>query len=261
MTAYIWGIAFIFLLFQVGAVFGLWWRRNDIADVLWGPGFFLAGLGALFGLWKNSVAVVFGATEYLIFAVVGIWALRLSLYVGFRYFKKGKEDVRYNNWRKQWGDTWVWRSYLQVFVLQPLILTVIALPILKTVAESPQPLNAFVAIGACIWVFGFLFESIADFQLKQFSEDSKNKGRIMNKGLWSWSRHPNYFGEVTMWWGIFIMTVTWHHWWLVFSPITITYLIIKVSGVSMLEELMKDRPGFSEYKRRTSVFIPLPPKA
>ncbi len=260
MDAYIWGTVFIFALFQVGAVFGLWWRRNDIADVLWGPGFFLAGLGAVYGYSKEYGDFDFGPTEFLIFALVAVWALRLSIYIGFRYFNKGHEDVRYNNWRKQWGNTWLWRSYLQVFVLQPLILTIIALPIMKVVAHAQQPMTPLVIAGLALWVFGFLFEAISDYQLKVFAGNPNNKGRVMDRGLWRYTRHPNYFGEVTLWWGLFLMTVSLDTWWLVFSPLAITYLILKVSGVSMLEELMKDRPGYSEYKKRTSVFFPMPVK-
>lgn len=254
--AYTWGIIFVFAVFQVAALFGLFYRRNDIADVVWGPGFFIAGLGALYG---NPIDM--SATEIFVFSLVGIWALRLSLFIGTRYYKKGREDTRYNNWRKQWGNTWLWRSYLQVFTLQPLILIVIALPILQVIAVGPQPLSMQVYVGAFIWLIGFLFETIGDHQLKVFSKDPKNKGKIMDRGLWSWTRHPNYFGEATLWWGIFVMTVSLETWWLVVSPLVVTFLVTQVSGVSMLEELMKDRPGFADYKKRTSVFFPLPPRS
>ncbi len=260
MEAYIGGAIAAFGLFQLGSVFGLLYRRNDIADVLWGPGFPLTAAGAL--LYMNFVGrpVELGLTEYLILGMLVIWAVRLAFYVGSRYWKKGHEDVRYNNWRKQWGSTWVWRSYLQVFVLQPLILYMIALSFLHAIDKAPRELSVLVILGALVWVFGFVFESVADSQLKKFQHNPQNKGKVMDRGVWSWSRHPNYFGEVAQWWGIFLMCVTLEGWWTVISPLTITFLILKVSGVNMLEELMEKRPGFAEYKKRVSIFVPLPPK-
>lgn len=260
MNAYIVGSLAVFLLFQIGAVFGLIYRRNDLADVLWGPGFLLTGLAAVGGKYLQGHQFQWGLTEILIFLFVGIWSTRLAIYVGTRYYKKGKEDVRYNNWRKAWGDTWLWRSYLQVFVLQPIILIVMALPIMRAVEVAPQTFSLITAIGTAVWIFGFLFECIADDQLRRFTKDPKNKGRIMDRGLWSWSRHPNYFGEVVLWWGIFLMASNLEDLWLVVAPIAVTILILKVSGVDMLEALMEKRPGFAEYKKRTSVFIPLPPR-
>jgi steroid 5-alpha reductase family enzyme len=260
MEAYIGGALVAFGLFQLGAVFGLIFRRNDIADVLWGPGFPLTALGALSFMRDSGRSVELGVTEHLILAALIIWAVRLAFYVGRRYWKKGQEDVRYNNWRKQWGSTWVWRSYLQVFVLQPLILFVIALAFLHAMDKTPRELTALVVAGAVIWAFGFIFEALADDQLRRFQADSTNKGKIMDRGLWGWSRHPNYFGEVAQWWGIFFMCVTIEGWWTVVSPIALTFLVIKVSGVDMLEALMEKRAGWADYKARVSVFFPLPPK-
>jgi len=228
--------------------------------VLWGLGFPLAAASALVARLWNQQTLELSAADILLLILVCIWAFRLSYYVGLRYYRKGREDVRYNNWRKQWGKTWLWRSYLQVFVLQPLILILIALPIMKTVDVAPRNFSVLYFVGIGIWLVGFIFEVVGDHQLKVFTANPANKGRIMDQGLWSWTRHPNYFGEATLWWGIYLMAFEASHWWMVISPITITFLVTKVSGVSMLEALMEGRPGFAEYKKKTSVFFPWPPQ-
>jgi steroid 5-alpha reductase family enzyme len=137
---------------------------------------------------------------------------------------------------------------------------VIALPIIYSVEKAPREMSPLVFLGVFLWLVGFFFESISDAQLKKFKAEPGNKGQIMTQGLWSWSRHPNYFGEVLQWWALFLMAVDLSSLWLIISPVAINFLILKVSGVPMLEELMEGRPGFQDYKKRTPIFFPWFPK-
>jgi steroid 5-alpha reductase family enzyme len=246
----------IIIYFNLAFLVAYYLRRNDIADIAWGPGFLVGGICAWASLpqWEN---------QRFIFAqiLIAIWAIRLAWHIGLRNLSHAQEDARYAKWRSEWGSSWIWRSYLQVFVLQGLILFIIDTPLLLIAATRSQPIDVFCIIGAITWLTGFVFEAVSDRQLQTFKSDPKNQGKIITIGLWAWSRHPNYFGEVLQWWGIAIIALPIHWGFFGFiSPITITLLILKVSGVPMLEKQMEKRPGFVEYKRRTSVFIPLPPK-
>lgn len=262
MEIQIWlsAFAFVFALMNLVFIIAAVLKKNDLADVAWGPGFVLAGFGA----WAGSSEVLTVETHprfFLVLALVTLWALRLAVALGSRNLSSLKEDSRYNTWRKEWGNTWLWRTYLQVFTLQSLILIVVAAPLIFLAGSLPHTLDGISLAGIVVWILGFLFESISDYQLAQFKKNPQNHGHLMTSGLWSWSRHPNYFGEVTLWWGIFLIGLSLPGAWVtLLSPVAITFLILKVSGVSMLEAQMKNRPGFEEYKKRTSEFFPLPPR-
>lgn len=254
------GLIAAVVLFQLVAIPGILKRRNDYADVLWGPAFPIAALAAAhFGLEGGLSSLSNRAIAIL--ALVSIWAIRLFAHVGWRNLRHDKEDVRYNNWRKAWGEPALLRSWLQVFVLQALILYLFLTPVLYSISLPDAAMSVLSYAGVAIWFSGFLIESIADEQLRRFKSNPANRGAVMTQGIWSWSRHPNYFGEVVQWWGIWLIAADLPGAsWTIVSPIGVTYLILKVSGVSMLEDLMRSRPGFAEYARRTSIFIPLPPK-
>lgn len=258
----VWSVGFLtaVLLFQIVAIPGILLRKNDLADVLWGPAFLISALAA--GTWGSPGGLnTMSTRSVVILAFLAVWSTRLFIHVGWRNLSNRQEDVRYNNWRKAWGKNWLWRSYLQVFVLQALILYVFLTPVLLSLSTPQALMNWSAWTGLIVAGTGLLFEAIADEQLRRFKAKPENKGRLMTTGLWSWSRHPNYFGEVLLWWGIWILVADLPMGWAtIVSPIGVTYLILKVSGVSMLEDLMRSRPGFSEYARKTSVFFPLPPK-
>lgn len=261
MNSDIWwyGLLMALGLFQLVAIPALYFKKNDLADVLWGPAFFLTATGA--HLLANTASQgELGLREVLVLSLIFIWGARLGYHVGRRNLSTRMEDVRYANWRAQWGRTQVWRSYLQVWVLQPLILFVFLVPVLNMLAWPSQPPGSLTYFGLAIWLVGFVFESLGDAQLAAFKAKPESKGRLMTTGLWSWTRHPNYFGEITMWWGIWLMVADLPGgWWTVLGPFGVTYLIWNVSGISMLEDLMRDRPGFREYAARTSKFFPRPP--
>ncbi len=227
-------------------------KKNDIADVAWGLGFLLIS-------WSAWYLSEYSAISFIANILVSIWALRLTFHI-YRRNKGKPEDFRYANWRKHWKNFYL-RSFLQVFLLQGLFLYIISIPIIFINHNSPQKFSLLTIIGILIWLIGFMFETIADYQLKIFKSNSNNKGKIITTGLWKYSRHPNYFGEVVLWWGIFIISLSIDKGvYTIISPILITYLICYVSGIPMLEEKYKGNIEFEDYKKRTSAFFPLPSK-
>lgn len=232
----------------------LWRRRNDLADIAWGGGFITAALAA--GLLAEEVT----PRGRLVIGLVILWGLRLAVHIGLRNLGRG-EDERYRRWREEWGRHWLLRSYLQVFLLQGALCFLISLPVLKIVFSGPSPWTVLDALGLGVWCAGLFFEALGDFQLAQFKKDPDNRGRIIQHGLWRYSRHPNYFGEVTLWWGVYLLALsTPGSWWTVIGPLTITFLILKVSGIPLLEKKYANNAAFQEYARRTSAFFPLPPR-
>jgi steroid 5-alpha reductase family enzyme len=229
-------------------------KRNDVADVAWGGGFIVAAMAALVSWGKASDRAL------LVSALVFIWGLRLSLHIGLRNRGKG-EDARYRKWREEWGRYATVRSFFQIFILQGALLLVISLPVIRAITAPDTPFTLMDFSGTTVWLTGFLFEAISDWQLLQYKKEPANKGKVITTGLWRFSRHPNYFGEVTLWWGVFIIALAVSGGWMtVIGPMTITALILGVSGIPMLEKKYEGNREFEEYKSRTSAFFPLPPK-
>lgn len=229
-------------------------KRNDVADIAWGGGFVVAAMTAYL------VGGIDEVRSILVLVLVLIWGVRLVVHIGIR--NRGKpEDPRYKAWRDAWGNSFLFRTFFQVFLLQGFLLLVVSLPVTWAITNSSGQLNGLDMAGVCIWLIGFMFESVGDFQLLQFKKNPANKGKIMQSGLWRYTRHPNYFGEVTLWWGIFLICLSVPgSWWTIIGPLTITCLILKVSGIPMLERVYADNPEYAAYIRRTSSFFPRPPK-
>jgi steroid 5-alpha reductase family enzyme len=191
------------------------------------------------------------------------WGGRLALHIGVRKRGKGEEDFRYAAMRADHGEAFRIRSLFTVFLFQAVLIWAIAIPVqVGQVATEPPGLTLLDFLGAAVWAVGFAFETVADRQLRTFLADPANRGRVMDRGLWRYSRHPNYFGDSLIWWGIFLVAAaTPWGWTTVFSPLLMTFFLVKVSGVPMLEEaLARRREGYREYMERTSSFIPWPPK-
>ena len=229
-------------------------KRNDVADVAWGLGFVLM-VWVSFVLSDDS-----GIRGLVVGTLVSIWGVRLAWHIHGR--NKGKaEDYRYLAWRKEWGKWFYIRSYFQVYLLQGAFLFLIVLPVLLINKNRGGDLGLLDALGVLVWLVGFFFETVGDAQLARFIKNPANKGKLMQDGLWRYTRHPNYFGEVTQWWGLWLIALAVPYGALgIIGPITITFLILKVSGIPMLEKKMEENPEFAEYKKRTSVFIPLLPR-
>lgn len=241
---------YFFLFFLVAQVI----RNNSIVDMGWGAGFILVALATLF------IQGAYMERNLLIVLLITIWGGRLTYYIVRRNWGK-PEDFRYAKWRREWGRWLVPRAFLQVFMLQGLLMLIIGYPIIL-VNANPQPgLNIIDYLGLAVWIIGFYFESVSDKQMAEFKKDPANKGHIIKTGLWKYSRHPNYFGEATMWWGIFLLSLSVPLGWsAIISPLTITLMLLYVSGVPMLEKKYKDNPEFQEYAKVTSKFFPWFPK-
>lgn len=245
-------ITLIFLLAQL-------LKNNSIIDIFWGPGFIIISfITFLLNYSKN-------ARSYLVIFLVTIWGLRLSYHILKRNWKKS-EDFRYAKWRKQWGKWLIPRAYVQIFLLQGIFMYIISFSVILINADIDQVnLNIVDLVGFSIWVLGFAFESISDYQLSKFIEQKKlgkfAKNDVVTSGLWKYTRHPNYFGEALQWWGIFLVALSVDYGYLsLISPLTITFLLLHVSGIPILEKKYKDNPKFQEYAKHTSKFIPLPNK-
>lgn len=229
-------------------------KRNDVADVAWGLGFILMA-------WSGMSLSNISLRGLVVNLLVTIWGVRLAFHIYKRNINK-QEDYRYATWRKEWGKWFFIRSYFQVYILQGLLLYLIVQPVIFIHYHASNSLGFLDLIGLVIWIIGFYFEATGDAQLKAFISNPENKNKLMESGLWKYSRHPNYFGEVTQWWGLFVIAcslpgaaVT------IMGPLTITILILFVSGIPLLEKKYAGRTDFENYKKRTSVFFPLPPKS
>lgn len=245
-------VVYFVILFIIGHVL----KNNGLVDIGWGFGFVLIALYTLFRGGNYDAASI--TTTVL----VSIWGLRLFYFILKRNWGK-PEDFRYAGFRKKWGNRFpVLKAYFQVYFLQTVFMYVIALTVVSINSlPDKKSILFFTALGTAVWVLGFFFEAIGDRQLKQFKSGGRNKGRIMKTGLWRLTRHPNYFGEATMWWGIFLISLVSGRWYInLISPVTITFLLLFVSGVPMLERKYADNPEFIEYKKVTSKFIPWFPK-
>lgn len=225
-------------------------KDNSIADIAWGPGFIVVSAAVLF------YAGTFELRQLIVMGLVTIWGLRLAVRIGRRNIGHG-EDWRYKKWREEWGKFFILRSYLQVFILQGAVLLLNIMPVLVIHAGEGASPGVFDYIGIGIWIIGFIFEALGDYQLDVFLKDPKNRGTIIDSGLWRYTRHPNYFGEAAMWWGIFVIALSVPGGWIgIIGPLTITLMLRFVSGVPMTERAMEDVPGFDEYRKRTNAFIP-----
>lgn len=225
-------------------------KRNDVADVAWGLGFLIA---AAVSYGRGPIAFDRGL---LVMTLVAIWALRLSLHIYLRNRGRG-EDYRYQDWHKQWSRAFCLRTFFQVFLLQWLLMLLVSLPVLLVNVSRGGPWGALDLIGAVVWMTGFYFEAVGDWQLARFSRAPENKGKILQTGLWGCSRHPNYFGEVVQWWGLALIALSVPDGWLgLFGAATITFLLLKVSGIPMLEKRASLKAGWTDYTAKTPKFWP-----
>ncbi len=249
------GLAIILVLMIAFWVISLVLKNSSIVDIFWGTGFVIAAWVYFF---LSSEGFIW--RKVLIASLVTIWGLRLSIHILLRNWGK-PEDFRYQKWRKEAGTRWWWQSYFKVFFLQGLLLWIISAPLLAAQWKGlPAALTILDILGIGIWMIGFFFEAVGDAQLTRFRSNPQNKGKVLDSGVWRFTRHPNYFGDATQWWAYFIIALAAGDWWAIFSPIIMTLLLLKVSGVALLEKSMETRPGYKEYVQKTSPFIPWFPK-
>jgi steroid 5-alpha reductase family enzyme len=241
------------LVFMAG-VFAIGRRihRYDVVDVAWGLVFIV--ISAISLLLSDTIRL----TNILVFILVVVWGLRLSSHIYRRLRSTTSEDKRYVELRKKWqsGNESV-AIFFRIYMVQALLATIICLPVIIVNAVNVDAVTFFALAGTVIWAIGFSVESLADQQLRQFIRDPHDKGQLMTHGLWRYSRHPNYFGELALWWGVGIIALGVPFGWIgLIGPLLISYLIIFVSGIPPTEKAFAGRKGWDEYKRRTSILIP-----
>ncbi|MFP4460628.1 MAG: DUF1295 domain-containing protein [Thermotogota bacterium] len=246
--------SFLFIWLYLSVVYLIAIKKDDLSiiDIAYGPGFVVAGIAQM--LFSKGVGIHFIVTIVL----VSLWAFRLALQIGIRKIGKG-EDFRYSKMRKEFGPRWKLVSYFKVFLFQGLLILIIESPLFIASLQMQGSLGVVAMIGIILWIWGFYWETLGDIQKYKFKK-AGNK-RIIQTGLWKYSRHPNYFGEITMWWALFLIVLEVPFGWLsIISPILITTLLIAFSGIPMLEKKYEDDPEFQQYKKKTSVLIPWFPK-
>jgi steroid 5-alpha reductase family enzyme len=257
-TIYGYAAISIWILMTLMWLLSLKLKNTSIVDIIWGLGFVLVNW-VVFFLTPEG----FADRKWILNILVTIWGLRLTTHIYLRNHGK-PEDFRYAAWREQYGKKWWWYSYFQTFLLQGLLMFLISAPLIHTQATAtPTKIGALEIAGILIWIIGFFFETVGDLQLENFKKNPANKGKLLNYGVWRYTRHPNYFGDATQWWGFYLIAAGSTLGFLtIFSPIIMTYFLIKVSGVAMLEKSMADRkPGYKEYMLTTNAFIPWFPKS
>ena len=249
----------------LGAVFGLFFllwlvslklRDASIVDMVWGFGFVIIA-------W---IAFVLGEGAFprrvLMVTMVTLWGLRLTAYLTWRNLGKG-EDYRYQAMRQKYGDRFPMVSLTRVFVLQSVVMWLVSFPVQAAqVAKEPVDLGLLDFVGIGFWAIGLFFEAVGDLQLARFKGDPANAGKVMDRGLWRYTRHPNYFGDFMVWWGIYCVALaTISAWWTFFGPALMSFFLLRVSGVPLLEKsLRKNRAGYEEYIQQTNAFFPWAPK-
>jgi len=223
----------------------------SFVDSLWSIFFLIAAL--IFATNTDAVS----ARGFVVLALVAVWSIRLSLHITIRNWGED-EDYRYKAIRAKNSPGFEFKSLYIVFGLQAVLAWIIATPLAPAIA-SAVPVGIFDSVAILLWTVGFVFEAVGDYQLKQFKGNPENKGKVLDTGLWRFTRHPNYFGEFCIWWAFWLFALAAGAWWTVFAPLLISVLLLKVSGVAMLEKTIGERrPKYADYIRRTNSFFPGP---
>lgn len=249
-------LALVIGLSTAGWIYSLLRRNVTIADSLWGLGFVIVAIV------NAATGTGYAGRSVLVLMLTALWGGRLATYMTWRNHGK-PEDHRYGQWRAQSGASFWWVSLFKVFWLQALFIWMISLVLHQAqLAVRPDHLTVWDTLGTVVWGIGFFFEAVGDWQLARFKSDPGNAGRVMDQGLWAWSRHPNYFGECLIWWGFYLIAFsTPGGWWTIISPAIVTLVLMKITGVPLTEAALSTRrPAYRDYVKRTSPFFPRPPK-
>jgi steroid 5-alpha reductase family enzyme len=254
VTILIINLAVVMILAAMVWLISLPLRDVSIVDIFWGLGFVVIA-------WVTLLLAEPRTTHSWLTAVLtAVWGLRLSGYLAWRNLGHG-EDRRYRELRRKIGLRFPWLSLFVVFWLQAALMCIISLPVQAGVTASAEPLLHWQIAGGVLWLIGLVFESVGDWQLARFKANPDNEGQVLDRGLWRYTRHPNYFGEFLVWWGFYLLAVSVGAWWTLPGPLVISFLLLRVSGVTLLEKSMNQRrPAYADYIRRTSPFFPWPPR-
>lgn len=232
-------------------------RDASLVDRFWGLGFVLAAASYLAARGEATP----GLLPWLVMALVAIWGVRLSMHITVRNWGKG-EDPRYAAMRAAHPGSWSGRSLVTVFWLQAALLWIISAPLAAAILSDRPVVWPLAWAGVVVWAVGFVFEAGGDLQLARFKANPANRGQVLQEGFWRYTRHPNYFGDATTWWGFYLLAASAGGWWTIFAPALMTFFLVRVSGVRLLEDSLRNsKPGYAEYVARTNAFLPGPPKA
>lgn len=229
-------------------------KNVSIVDIFWGMGFVIVNAFYFYHSEEHTIR------QMIVCFLVSLWGTRLSAYLAWRNIGKG-EDYRYQEFRQRYGPKrYWWFSYFQVFLLQGALIMIVSLPLLAINSDYSE-MNWLDYVAIIVWLIGFVFEAGGDYQLAKFKRNLDNKGKVLNTGFWKYTRHPNYFGDATVWVSYALFCIASGSYWPVIGTIIMVLLILKVSGVVLLEETLKtSKPQYREYMEKTSSFIPRPPK-
>jgi steroid 5-alpha reductase family enzyme len=226
----------------------------SIVDSFWSLMILLAGIGFMIEATPSSFSEL-DSRQLIVSCLLTLWALRLSIHIAVRNHGK-EEDERYQQIRRNNQPNFEFKSLYIVFLLQALLSVIVALPLLS-VFHTSTPVNIIDYIAFALWCTGMLFEAVSDYQLSKFKRSPVNKSSILNTGLWRYSRHPNYFGEFCIWWSCYLFAAATGHYWSIISPLLMTVLLLKISGVGLMESTITERrPGYAQYIRTTNAFFP-----
>ncbi len=256
MTLFLQAALLIWVLVTLLWIWSIIIKNVSIVDIFWGVGFVAVNAFYVFGSGEMN------PRKMLVLVLVSVWGLRLAGYLAMRNIGQG-EDFRYREFRRKYGaERYWWVSYFQTFLLQGVLLMIVSLPLLGiSTGTHPGSLNLIDYIGICVWLVGFTFEAGGDYQLSRFRGDPGNKGKVLDRGFWKYTRHPNYFGDAAVWWAYALLSIAAGSYWQITGAVVMTLLIIKVSGVALLEKTLNEsKPQYREYIQKTSSFFPWFPK-
>lgn len=253
ISLYLYGLAGMLVLGVLTWLLSLYLRDVSIVDSIWSLMFLTAALVYAFNVSLDM-------RGWLVLILVSLWALRLSIYLTWRNWGE-EEDRRYRAIREKYSPNFAIKSLFIIFLFQMLLASIAALPLLPAMANSSVAFTPLDALGVMLWIIGMGFEVIGDWQLSRFKANPNNKGKVMQSGLWGYTRHPNYFGEWCIWWGFYLLAIPVGGWWTIVSPLLMTFLLLRFSGVTLLEEdIGERRPAYRDYIKRTNAFFPGPQK-
>jgi len=256
LTIFLQGFLLLISLLTLLWIVGVFIKDASIVDIFWGMTFIVLNFFYFF------VTSDFYTRKIILLILVTLWGVRLSLFLALRNIGKG-EDYRYQEFRKKYGpERYWWVSFFQVYLLQGIFSIVISVTLLGiNFSTKNNDLNLLDYLGIIVWVIGFIFEAGGDYQLAKFKGNPENKGKVLNTGFWKYTRHPNYFGDAAVWWSYAIFSIAAGSYWTIIGAVVMTFLLLKVSGVALLEKSLKaGKPEYNEYVKRTSSFLPWFPK-
>lgn len=249
------GSLLVLILMTILWIVSIFLKNVSIVDTFWGLGFVML---TWFYYFQTDGFIT---RKIILLILVTIWGLRLSFYIGWRNWGEG-EDYRYQNFREKHGKKYWWFSYFQTFLLQGFLMVIISVPLLGAqITAKNYALGFLDYLAIIVWLIGFVFEAGGDLQMAKFKNNPDSKGKVLNTGFWRYTRHPNYFGDSAQWWGYGLFSMAAGSYWPILGSVLMTFLLIRVSGVAMLEKSLKDKkPKYRDYIEKTNAFIPWFPK-